>query len=258
MRFSVVLVPVFLLLAGTGYFIARPKENSGLAAVEARLDRSAAPMEDRIADQYDAELVRNALRSAKLSEADSTAMVSAAGRRYMRRKMAYTAAVQAGTATSQTLDALRKEMDLARRVCDLTESLGRHTDVATLQADIEMERRLAFLPYNLGGLAEHHDGRLTFTDADLKQLEHEFLATFGRPLPVSARGDSAVHRAMGFDHRGRTDVAVRPDTTEGVWIRRYLTGKGVSFFAFRGAVAGKATGAHIHIGPASGKVHAGV
>jgi len=108
------------------------------------------------------------------------------------------------------------------------------------------------------GLAEHHEGRLTFTDQDLKQLEREFQGTFGRALPVSTRGDSAVHRAMGFDHRGRTDVAVSPDTTEGAWVRRYLTAKGVSFFAFRSAVRGKATGAHIHIGPASGKRTPGV
>lgn len=257
MRFSVVLVPAFVLLAGTGYFIARPKENSGLAAVESKLERSAAPLEDMMADEYDAELVRNALQHGKISDADSTAMVSAAGRRYMRRKIAYTSALQAATATPQSIDALRQEMELARRVCDLTESLGRRTDVATLEAEIEMERRLAFLPSNMGALAEHHDGRLTFSDRDLKDLERDFMTTFGRPLPVSAHGDSAVHRAMGFDHRGRTDVAVRPDTTEGVWIRRYLTGKGVSFFAFRGAVAGKATGAHIHIGPASGKITPG-
>jgi hypothetical protein len=251
MRFSVVLVPAILLLAGTGYFIARPKENAGPASVEAKLDRSGPLIEDRVADEYDAELVRNALQTKNLSDADSTAMVAAAGRRYMRRKIAYNSAVQSGTVTPQTLDSLRQEMDLARRVCDLTESLGRPADAAALQAELEIERRLAFLP---SALAEHHDGRLTFTDADLKQLEHDFLTTFGRPLPVSARGDSAVHRAMGFDHRGRTDVALRPDTTEGVWVRRYLTARGVSFFAFRGAAAGKATGAHIHIGPASGKL----
>jgi hypothetical protein len=254
MRFSLVLVPAFLLLAGTGYFIARPTEKAGPAAVEARVDPSAVPLEDRVADEYDAELVRNALQSKALSDADSTAMVGAAGRRYMRRKIAHNAAVQAGNTSPQALDALRQEMDQARRVCDLTESLGRHTDLATLQAEIDMEQRLSFLPSGLGALAEHHDGRLTFSEADLKQLEQEFLTTFGHPLPVSAHGDSAVHRAMGFDHRGRTDVALRPDTTEGVWVRRYLTARGVSFFAFRGPAPGKATGAHIHIGPASGKV----
>ena len=256
MRSPAVLVPAFVLLAGTGYFIARPKEYVGPAAIEAKLDQAPSQSDDRIADEYDAELVRNALTSRNLTDTDATAIVGAAGRRYMRRKFAYNAArqeVDAGRAAVGTLDSPRKEMELARRVCDVVESFGRRPNDSTLQADMEMERRLAFLPGNLGGLAEHHDGRLTFTDADLKQLEHEFLTTFRRPLPVSARGDTAVHRSMGFDHRGRTDVAVSPDTTEGAWVRRYLTGKGVSFFAFRSAVSGKATGAHIHIGPASSR-----
>ena len=261
MRSLAVFVPALLLLAGTGYFLARPKENGGLAAVEARLDQSPMQSEDRIADDYDAELVRNLLNRRNLSDADSASLVGAAGRRYMRRKMAYEQAkqdVDAARAAPGTLSFALKEVELSRRVCDLVESIGRRPDEGALAADLEMERRLAFLPGNLGGLAEHHDGRLTFTDADLKQLEQEFLRTFGRALPVSARGDTAVHRALGFDHRGRTDVAVSPDTTEGAWVRRYLTEKGVSFFAFRSAVAGKATGAHIHIGPASGHRARGV
>ena len=259
MRFFIVLVPAFLLLAGTGYFLVRPNENAERAAIEARLDRSV--QADGIADQDDADQVRNILRSKTLNDVDSVALVSAAGRRYMRRKIAYAEAKQAvdqGKAAPGTLDLLREEVERSRRVCDLVESIVRRPSEATLQADLELERRLAFLPGTLGGLAEHHDGRLTFTDADLKQLEQEFQRTFGRPLPVSARGDTAVHRAMGFDHRGRTDVALSPDTTEGVWVRRYLTEKGVSFFAFRNAMAGKATGAHIHIGPASGHRARGV
>jgi hypothetical protein len=249
MRFSLVLVPAFLVLAGTGYFIARPKENAGLASIESRLDPSPMTIEDRIADEEDAELIRNTLKLGKPGEAESAAMVGAAGRRYMRRKMAYDSAMKAGAKTTpQTLESLRQDMDRARRVCDLTENFGRRRDLATIEAEIEMEQRLTKM-----GLAEHHDGRLTFSDDDLKQLEREFQSTFGRPLPVSAHGESSVHRAMGFDHRGRTDVAVSPDTTEGAWVRRYLTAKGVSFYAFRSAVKGKATGAHIHIGPASGK-----
>ena len=250
MRFSLVLVPAFLLLAGTGFFLTRPKVNAGPLPVEASLNRDPAPMEDRVADEYDAELIRNTLNSKSRSDAESVAMVGAAGRRYMRRKMKYEAALREGARIPPAeVDALREEVEKARRVCDITESFGRRTDLATLEAEIELEQRLSFRT----GLAEHHDGRLTFSDDDLKALQRDFLDTFHRALPISARGDSAAHRAMGFDHRGRTDVAVSPDTTEGAWLRRYLTAKGVSFFAFRSAVKGKATGAHIHIGPASGK-----
>jgi hypothetical protein len=60
-----------------------------------------------------------------------------------------------------------------------------------------------------------------------------------------------VHRALGFDHTGRIDVALMPDSTEGVWLRRYLESKSIPYYAFRAAIAGKATAAHIHIGPGS-------
>jgi hypothetical protein len=74
---------------------------------------------------------------------------------------------------------------------------------------------------------------------------------FGKPLPVSALGETAVHRALGFDHRGRVDVALHPDLPEGIWLREFLRENHIPFFAFRQAVPGRATGAHIHIGPMS-------
>jgi len=71
---------------------------------------------------------------------------------------------------------------------------------------------------------------------------------------VSARGETAVHRALGFDHRGRLDVAVSPDSSEGKWLREYLAANSIPFFAFRAAVAGKATAPHIHVGPESTRI----
>jgi hypothetical protein len=47
------------------------------------------------------------------------------------------------------------------------------------------------------------------------------------------------------------DVALNPDCAEGQWLRTYLTVKRIPFFVFRQAIPGKATGAHIHLGPAS-------
>ena len=119
------------------------------------------------------------------------------------------------------------------------------------QEDWELERRLAYIPSTMLGLVERFNGAAAFTEADLGTMERAFQEHFGKPLPVSARGDGPVHRAMGFDHRGRFDLAVSPLQPEGVWARRYLTEKHVTFFAFRSAVPGKATGAHIHVGPAS-------
>ena len=70
-------------------------------------------------------------------------------------------------------------------------------------------------------------------------------------------GETAVHRSLGFDHRGRVDVAISPDQPEGVWLRHYLTDNHIPYFAFRQAVPGKATGAHIHMGPMSTRLKLG-
>ena len=68
---------------------------------------------------------------------------------------------------------------------------------------------------------------------------------------MSAVGETSLHRALGFDHRGRVDVAIHPDQPEGRWLLEFLTENRIPYFAFRQAVPGKATGAHIHIGPMS-------
>jgi hypothetical protein len=47
------------------------------------------------------------------------------------------------------------------------------------------------------------------------------------------------------------DVALHPESKEGQTLLNYLRQLGIPFIAFRGAVAGAATGAHIHIGKAS-------
>jgi hypothetical protein len=44
------------------------------------------------------------------------------------------------------------------------------------------------------------------------------------------------------------DVALHPDSKEGQTLLNYLRQAGIPFMAFRGAVSGAATGAHIHIG----------
>jgi hypothetical protein len=68
---------------------------------------------------------------------------------------------------------------------------------------------------------------------------------------VSARGATATHRALGFDHRGRVDIALNPDQREGVWLLNYLKRLKIPYYAFRAAVRGKATAPHIHLGPPS-------
>ena len=99
---------------------------------------------------------------------------------------------------------------------------------------------------------EHYEGDGVFNEArDLPPLELAFASKFDHPLPISAEGETEVHRALGFDHRGRVDVAVVPSSPEGVWLRQYLQLRKIPYYAFSRAIPGKATAAHIHIGPGS-------
>jgi hypothetical protein len=257
---AVIGLPVLLVLSGAVYFFAKPKEDPRLAALVARMDQPVSPAFGD-GDAVDTELVRKLLNTKNLSEDLTNVLIRAAGRRFVRRQAAYAEAEQAvaaGRSQAATLEPLRREVELARKVCDFAESAGRSSSVLTAMAmaEAEMSKTLTYSPSAMMrlGLTDRFNGINTFTDADLKQLDEAFQARFGRPLPVSAKGDSAAHRALGFDHRGRVDVAVSPLQLEGVWLRRYLSDKGITFFAFSSAVRGKATGAHIHIGGASGRI----
>jgi hypothetical protein len=106
---------------------------------------------------------------------------------------------------------------------------------------------------------QHYEGHGTFDEArDLQPLELAFESRFARPLPISAEGETEVHRALGFDHRGRVDVAVNPSDPEGLWLREYLRARKIPYYAFTHAIPGKATAAHIHIGPGSTRLSSGL
>lgn len=86
---------------------------------------------------------------------------------------------------------------------------------------------------------------------DAAKVDAFFRVTFGRPLPVSAFGQTATHNQLGFDHREAIDVALHPDSAEGRAVMDFLRAQGIPFIAFRGPLSGSATGAHIHIGQPS-------
>jgi hypothetical protein len=97
----------------------------------------------------------------------------------------------------------------------------------------------------------HYRGSARWSLAEAPKLQSFFARRFGRPLPVSAYGQTPLHDRLGFDHRDAIDVAISPDSPEGSALMTFLRGAGISFMAYRGAVRGEATGAHIHVGPAS-------
>ncbi|HMG35654.1 MAG TPA: hypothetical protein VKM94_17085 [Blastocatellia bacterium] len=123
-----------------------------------------------------------------------------------------------------------------------------------LIAEAEAAEQLARLPrLSTGGYVAtaaliRFAGTTKWELADAANLEGYFAATFHRPLPVSAYGQTPAHDKLGFDHRNAIDVAVHPDSEEGIALMEHLRSAGIPFIAFRHAVAGSATGAHIHIG----------
>jgi hypothetical protein len=193
------------------------------------------------------------------TEAPSAEMIAAAQRRLDRqqtrldeaRKMvnagvaalSYLAPFEAELSSRQTgLDLARLRAHLMEDRAAMNQQMAPSVQEPLLQDDSQLFWQ---------GM-EHYEGDGAFTEArDLPPLEMAFAGKFDRPLPISAEGETEVHRALGFDHRGRVDVAIVPETPEGVWLRQYLQSRKIPYYAFSRAIPGKATAAHIHIGPGS-------
>jgi hypothetical protein len=126
------------------------------------------------------------------------------------------------------------------------------SDVAITEASLRDE--LLRLPgLTVGGYSEsaallRFNGAAHWSLADAPKIEKFFSQTFGHTLPISAFGQTATHDRLRFDHRNAMDVAVSPDSNEGKSLLAFLRQAGIPFIAFRHAVPGSATGAHIHIG----------
>lgn len=94
-------------------------------------------------------------------------------------------------------------------------------------------------------------GRGSWSLAEAAQVQNFFRTRFNRILPISAFGQTATHNQLGFAHFNAMDVPLHPDSTEGRAVIEFLIARNIPFFAFRRAVTGSATGAHIHIGTRS-------
>jgi len=219
----------------------------------ARLDKA----EQELLDKQDEALITRALYGKDVTSEQAAETVAAAERRLERRKKTLdeqTKELAAGLIAQQDMVNARDDVDRAQKDVDWAVARGKLVKqvefMAAAEADM-MARLGSMSPLESRKLMEHYDGKGTFTLDDRKRVETGFFARFARALPVSADGESAVHRSMGFDHRGRVDVPVNPDSPEGIWLRHFLTANRIPFFAFRVAIAHKATGAHVHMGPAS-------
>jgi len=267
------LISGLILLCCASYVYAQPAEDPEVARARLEVARTEglvqtgalAPVQldkakDALADAEDTALLHKGIYQQDLTEEQADQMVAAAQRRFERRKKAFDDAeqlVKNGIAAQLSLSTFLQNLDFARKDCDLAETrarLAREIN-AMAQSEEAFASRLQTAPTEAHKIAERFDGNGLFNPLIFQRVETAFAGRFGHALPVSANGETAVHRALGFDHTGRIDVALHPDQPEGIWLRQYLTANRIPFFAFSQAVPGKATGAHIHLGPMSTRLH---
>ena len=154
----------------------------------------------------------------------------------------------------------QSEQALALAQAKVEETKSEMGGADTLIAEVNAAEQLAKMrPLGVGGYAStsaliRYNGPSGWSLANAIQVQSFFINRFGRSLPVSAYGQTAVHDRLGFDHRNSIDVAVHPDSAEGQAVMSYLRSAGIPFIAFRQAVSGSATGAHIHIGYPSHRI----
>lgn len=218
--------------------------------------------QEDVQDALDMSLLKKSLYSSDLLQEQAEQMVFVAQRMVFRRQRALLDMQQlvgAGVisraeaeASGTNLERAQQELEWAQTRANLVEQVAE--SVRMEKAIASMESQAESHPEWAGKVYTKYDGNGAFTPGDLKVLETAYVNRFAKPLPISADGETALHRSLGFDHRGRVDVAVTPDQPEGVWLMRYLESKRIPYFAFRAAVPHQATGAHIHVGPGSTKL----
>jgi len=218
--------------------------------------------QEDVQDALDGSILKTSLYSNDLLPEQADQMIYVAQRMVIRRQKALLdmqELVSAGVisrseaeASGMNLQHSQEELEWAQTraalVAQVAESVRLAREIASLESQAESHPEWA------GKVYTKYEGSGVFTTTDRRMLEVAYIAQFSKPLPISADGETALHRSFGFDHRGRVDVAVTPDQPEGRWLMKYLETKHIPFFAFRAAVPHQATGAHIHVGPGSTKL----
>lgn len=265
MHFRVALVyalSAFGLCAQTPQDADLARAQAALAQTRELVEAGVAPRaqlssaQQTLSEAEDDAFLRRTLYGQDVSEQDADQMVAVTTRRVGQRQQAVAKErqlVDEGVTPRINLTPLIEKLDWARKEHDYAVTRAKliHEMAEMTRDEAAYQARLESSPAEVHGLAERFDGNGSFTSRDFQQVNRAFQREFARALPVSAYGETALHRALGFDHRGRVDIAISPDEPEGVWLRQYLARNHIPYFAFRGAVPGRATGPHIHIGPMS-------
>ena len=179
--------------------------------------------------------------------------VKAAGERLEKRKELFAQ----GLVAKRDIEAGEQEIKQAQANLDQARNQIVEADHLIAEAKAEEVERLKpaapAISRRSGGYTANpailrYGGGSGWTLARASQVQSFFASQFGRQIPIRAYGQTATHNRMRFNHSNSMDVAVHPDSAEGRALIAYLRGAGIPFLAFRSAVPGAATGAHIHIG----------
>ena len=161
------------------------------------------------------------------------------------------------TSKERVIEVEKSFIAALKRVHEMRHSVT-ETQIAITEAVLgEKVLRMPVLP--VGGFSQtaelmRFNGGFNWSIREASRVEKYFSQTFGRNLPITARGQSDTHNRLGFDHRDSMDVGLHPDSTEGKSLIEYLRKAGIPFLAFRQPVPGAATGPHIHIGKPSNRL----
>jgi hypothetical protein len=164
-----------------------------------------------------------------------------------------------GIISRRELEDSERAVAMAQR--KISDTRKRITECDGLIAEAQAAEQLAKLgPVRPGSYLTtpaliRYSGTSNWIISDVAKIDGFFVGQFHRSLPVSAFGQTPVHDKLGFDHHNSIDVALSPDGSEGRALMSYLRGAGIPFIAFRTAVPGAATGAHIHIGFPSRRIN---
>jgi hypothetical protein len=213
----------------------------------------------RLADAQDGETLAKTLYSGRsaqdMTPEESQAMIAAARRRVDRESKlvdSERALRRKGLVPRAKFASSENELQARKRILQLAESRVKQVQQIAAMADVE-GADTEQTPGDEALLTPmiRYDGVGTFSLRQLRGIERSFQKQFHERLPVTAIGETRVHRRLGLNHRGRVDVGLNPDCPEGVWLRHYLESRHIPYLAFRCAIRGAATAPHIHIGPES-------
>jgi hypothetical protein len=223
-------------------FCQGPQRNQRSAAVDSELARSRAEVLQKTKETRAGAEKLLALHEAELKRVTEEYE--------QRRELYYQGLIS-------RVDVIQAEERVAKTTLLIRDDKRFLAETDTALTEFTMRDELLRLPgLALGGYSEtasllRFNGAAGFTLAEVAKIERFFTSTFGRGLPISALGQTSTHDRMRFDHRNAVDVALHPESVEGQSVLNFLRQAGIPFIAFRAAVPGAATGAHIHIGKPS-------